>query len=450
MIQKKTLLFLILFSLIFLNLALLIFLRVSPLNSFCDIDSKAYIEKATILSERNSLAPEAHQGQLPYYTLGYPIIIGIIFKIFSSQIGWLILIQILLTLLSAFLIFVTARRLFNETVGTIAFALTCINVGFLTFSQFVLTESFLALFLILFFERFTAYLYNNKLQYLCSAGLFLGLSVIIKPAALYYPILLLPLIYYITPIDKKFRYATFFLAFFIVPILSYMLHNKVVFDQFKISNLDSVNIYFWFYPNVLAQEHGTSSDIERLRLQFIAGQDNYNIRAVKEMFKRDLIKKPILFVRVWLKNVTKTFLGLFTTNLKVLVEPNVKGGDISFFKTKGNLIQRAWFYIESGATSNWLKAVGWYEAIWTILRYIFCFFALLTIFYLRRYTLLYFINSYIFYFSIITGHDGCSRFRMMFEFVLIILTAFGIWLFFTKGKAQAKDKYESLCDTCGR
>ena len=55
-----------------------------------------------------------------------------------------------------------------------------------------------------------------------------------------------------------------------------MLHNKVVFDQFKIANLDSVNVYFWFYPNVLAQEHGTSSDIERLKLQFIAGPDNSN------------------------------------------------------------------------------------------------------------------------------------------------------------------------------
>ena len=131
------------------------------------------------------------------------MIMGIIFKIFSPQIEWIILIQILLTLLSAFLIFVTARRLFNETVGLIAFALTCINVGFLTFSQFILTESFLALFLILFFERFTAYLYDNNRKNLGHAAIALGLSVLIKPAALYYPILLLPLIYYTAPIRKN-------------------------------------------------------------------------------------------------------------------------------------------------------------------------------------------------------------------------------------------------------
>jgi 4-amino-4-deoxy-L-arabinose transferase-like glycosyltransferase len=418
-----------------LNLALVIFLQISKLNPYCDIDSKAYIEKATLLYKENSFTPTPLQSQLPYYALGYPMIMGIIFKIFSPEIEWIILIQILLTLLSAFLIFVTVRRLFNETVGLIAFALTCINVGFLTFSQFILTESFLALFLILFFERFTAYLCTNNRQNLCQAAFALGLSVLIKPAALYYPILLLPLIYYTAPIKKKLNFVAFFLLLFATPILPYMLHNKVVFDQFKIANLDSVNIYFWFYPNVLAQEHGTSSDIERLKLQFIAGTDisspnNSGLATVQEMFRHDLMQKPFLFAYVWLKNVMKTFLGLFTTNLKVLVEPAVKGGDISFFKAKGTLIEKAWLYIESGATSNWIKAIGLYEAIWSIVRCILCFLALLTIFNSRRYALLYFISSYIFYFSIITGHDGCARFRMMFEFVLIILASFGLWLFF--------------------
>ncbi len=441
MIKRKTALFLILFSVIFLNLALILFLQVSQLTPFCDIDSKAYIEKATLLYKENSFAPTPQmQNQFPYYALGYPIIMGIIFKIFSPQTEWIILIQILLTLLSALLIFVTARRIFNETVGLIAFALTCINVGFLTFSQFILTESFLAFFLILFFERFTAYLYTNNRKNLGQAAMALGLSILIKPAALYYPILLLPLIYYTAPSSKKLIFMLFFSLLFAAPILPYMLHNKATFNQFKIANLDSVNVYFWFYPNVLAQEHGTTSDIERLKLRFIAGPDNCNLEVIKETFKHDLKQKPLLFAYVWIKNVFKTLVGLFTTNLKVLVEPAVKGGDISFFKIKGKLLERTWLYIESGATSTWLKAVGLYETIWSLIRYILCFFALLIIFNNRRYTLLYFIGSYIFYFSIITGHDGCARFRMMFEFVLIILASLSLWLLFAKKKPNgAKD-----------
>lgn len=431
MINKKTLLLLILFSAIFLNLSLILFLQIPTTNFHCDIDSKAYIEKATFLYEKNTLAPIPTQTQFPYYTLGYPIIMGIIFKIFSPQIEWVIFIQILLTLLSAALVFITARRLFNEPIGLIAFALTCINIGFLTFSQFVLTESFLALFLIVFFERFTAYLYDKNFQGLSGSAIALGISVLIKPAALYYPILLLPLIYYTAPADKKLNLSSSFLLLFAAPIFTYMLHNKIVFDQFKIGNLDSVNIYFWFYPNVLAQKYGTSSDTERLKLQLIAGHNNSNIEFIKLMFKKDFIENPTLFFYVWIKNVIKTFFGLFTTNLKVLVEPNVHGGDISFFKIHGSIFQKALFYIQSGASSNWLKSIGFYEAIWSIIRYILCIFALITILINKRYTLLYFIGSYIFYFSIITGHDGCARFRMMFEFVLIILAAVGLWLLFT-------------------
>lgn len=432
MINKKTFLLLILFSVIFLNLSLILFLQLPATNFHSDVDSKAYIDRATFLYETNSLAPTPLESQLPYYSLGYPIIMGIIFKIFSPQIEWVIFIQILLTLLAAFLIFITAKRLFNETVGIIAFALTCINVGFLTFSQFILTESFLALFLIIFFERFTAYLYDKNLNSLGLSAIALGLSVLIKPAALYYPILLLPLIYYSAPSDKKLKVSSSFLLLFAAPIFAYMLHNKIVFDQFKIGNLDSVNVYFWFYPNVLAEKYGTSSDTERLKLQFIAGHDNFNIEYIKLMFKKDLLENPSLFAYIWIKNVIKTFLGLFTTNLKVLVEPNVHGGDISFFKMHGTVFQKALLYIESGASSKWLKSIGFYEAIWSIIRYLLCCLALITIFTNKRYLILYFISSYIFYFSIITGHDGCARFRMMFEFVLIILASFGLWLLFEK------------------
>jgi hypothetical protein len=38
--------------------------------------------------------------------------------------------------------------------------------------------------------------------------------------------------------------------------------------------------------------------------------------------------------------------------------------------------------------------------------------------------------SYAGYFLIITGHDGCARFRMMIEWNLLALTAFGIAILF--------------------
>jgi hypothetical protein len=44
--------------------------------------------------------------------------------------------------------------------------------------------------------------------------------------------------------------------------------------------------------------------------------------------------------------------------------------------------------------------------------------------------------AYLAYFSLITGHDGCARFRMLFEFVLIVLAALGVWALTTQAQGR--------------
>jgi len=470
---NKTISILALFAFIFLNLSILIYSQVAPIKMHCDVDSSAYLERAEILYKNGTLAPTPAYENLTYYTLGYPVFMALVYKLVGESVDFVILAQILLVLLTAFLIFVTARRLFNETVGIIAFALTCLNLGFLVFAQFILTEILLAVLLIAFVERFSAYLSesirmgtqtpvrlepahpelvegvegSNRTETLYTSALFLGLSVLVKPAALYFPIFILPMLYFLNKnsIHKSKILITFTTAF-LLPILGYMIHNKIVFDEFKISKLESQNIYFWFYPNVLAFVHGSTSDAERAKLQLISGSDNARIDIVKDMFWKDFWHYPFaLYPYVWGKNVVKTFLGLFTTNLKVLVEPNVHGGDVSFFRMPGTGLQKALSYIQAGTTSEWVKLVGLLEAIWSLLRYFLCFIALLWLLHKKRWDLLYFFTSFIFYFSIITGHDGCARFRMMFEFVLIILAALGLWIIMRK---KESNEQHTFCNSC--
>ncbi|KKQ33595.1 MAG: hypothetical protein US49_C0001G0275 [candidate division TM6 bacterium GW2011_GWF2_37_49] len=442
MVSSKTLSFLVLFSFIFLNLSILLYLQVDPLKYHSDVDSSAYLGKSELLYKSGTFAPTPAFENMPYFVLGYPMFMAIIYKITSDSIDFLIWAQILLVLLSAFLIFLTSRRLFNEAVGIIAFALTCINLGFLVFAQFVLTETLLSFLFIAFIERFSLYLTEKNTSALYWSGLILGLSVCVKPAALYYPLLLLPLLYILNKNNpQKTKFLTNFSIMFAIPIFFYMVHNKAAFNEFKISKLESQNIYFWFYPNVLAFVHGTTSNAERAKLQMIAGADYERIDVVKNMFWADLKAYPIgLFPYIWGKNVIKTFLGLYTSNLKVLVDPNVHGGDISFFNMQGTFLQKAWLYIQSGASYQWVKIVGLLEAIWSLLRYFLCLIALLWLFYKKRFDLLGLFLSFIFYFSIVTGHDGCARFRMMFEFILIILAALGLWLIIKRGKHNILDQ----------
>ena len=403
----------------------MLYQQVSLIKPHCDIDSQAYLENGLLFARNHSFALRA---DFPYYALGYPMIIGVLYNIFGEHLWSIILMQIIVALLCGFLIFFIARRLCNDFVALLSFAFFSVNLGFLVFAQFVLTELFLAFFLLLFCERFTAFLTYKKIKQLVLAGLCLGLSIIIKPAALYYFVLLVPLIFYIMPgkVIQKIKALICFACAFYIPVVGYMTHNYYTFDSFKLGNLSEINMLFWFFPHVLAEKNGTTTDSERCNLQLIAATDQHNER-VRELFWTHFKQTPQLFVFVWLKNVMKTLLGLFTTNLKVLVDHHVHGGDVSYFKMQGTFWQKIVGYVAGGTLLVWVKVVGFAEAMWSFMRYFLTFLGLIFLARERRFVLLYFFLSYLFYFSMITGHDGCARFRMLSEFQLIILAAVGIW-----------------------
>lgn len=423
---SNTYLWIFLFSCLFIGLNILLYLNTSPIKSHCDIDSSAYLENGLLFFKNSSFSA---RQTLPYYGLGYPLLIGFIYKLFGQSILAIIIVQVILALMSGLLIFSIAQKLFNTQVALISFIFFSINLGFLTFTQFILTEIFLTFWLILFFERFITFIKTRNISSVALAGFALGFSIIIKPAAIYYPLLLAFLLIFIItgPLKTKLKHILLFITCFCAPILGYKTHNYIVFNEFKTGALQEINMCYWLFPNILAEHNKTNSDIERQKLQ-----DMGSIQTVKTYFIEFTKAHPFLLIYVWAKNVLKTWLGLFSTNLKVLIDPQVHPGQISYFKMPGNIYQKAKAYITAGTDITWLKIVSFYEAIWSILRLFLAFIALFYLLIQKKYALLFLFISYLFYFSIITGHDGCARFRILFEFILLILAALGAYVIITK------------------
>ncbi|MBS1987805.1 glycosyltransferase family 39 protein [Candidatus Dependentiae bacterium] len=437
--MKKSIIFfwIIVGALFFCSASLFLYQHVAGADPHQDVDSKAYLANAQLFVQNNSFAwPDA--ARYPYYTLGYALILALLFKLFGLIYTWVIIIQVLLALIIALLLFDIGRKIANNTVGVIAYLLATVNLGFLIFAQFLLAELWLTFFLVLFFHRFVTYLGTQRLIILVQAGFILGISVLIKPAAFYFWPLLLPL--FLVGKNKSFKkffgITALWCAAFYLPIAGYMLHNKVTFGRWYVSALDHENTFYWFFPNVLAHKNGTDQNFEREQLRTLSELD------VHKKFILELCHAPRLFIGVWLKNVSKTWLGLFTTNLKVLVEPSVHGGDVSYFKTKGSVAQRVHAYITSGVTQSWVVVVGYLEIFWSLLRLLLCFIGMLWLIKNHRWNLLWLFTTYLAYFSLITGHDGCARFRMLFEFVLIVLASLGIWALTTKAQGRLASSSE--------
>lgn len=393
------------FPLIFCLFSCLLYTQTS---SHQDIDSKAYLSKGYLFYKTDKFAEPGEQQ--PYYALGYPFVIGLLYKLFTPDLRVIILFQLLLSLLSCLLIMRIARHFFGSRAGPIAGAFFSFNLGYLVFTQFVLTEIVLSFLLLLFFER----LIRGSLVL---SALALGTSIIIKPAALYFIFFICPFLFIFT---KKIKYPLLFALCFYLPVLGYMSYNKVMFNNFSIGSLDKVNFYYWYFAHVRAYEHGTNADIERTKLMQLQEHE------VTNLFWQELRQKPLLFARIWLTNVFKTFVGLYTTNLKLLVEPNVHGGQISFFKMQGNWLHKAYAYITAGATKQWVIIVGFLEAGWSLLRYLLCLLGLWFLLRRKEWGLLILSLIFLAYFALITGHDGCARFRMMFEWLTLVLAAGGL------------------------
>lgn len=393
-----------------------------------DIDSKAYLERADVMMHNGSFVK--HSGEsLPYYGLGYPLFLAFLFWLFGQSILVIIVAQILLALLALWLVMKLAGLWFGEKSIVPTGFLFLVSVGYITFVQFVLTEILLATLLLLFFYAFTQALSFGDRRYYVYAGIWLGLSILVKPAALIFSIVALASVFLLRrdTCKQKIKNGIIFLCMFLVPVFITITHNKIYFDTYALGNLAQVNLYYWFYPNVLAHINRTTSPYEQKKLIELS-EGRYACEKIAPLFSKTAREFPGALVFVWLKNVCKTMLGLYTTNVKVLVEPHVMGGDISFFKMQGSFLQKTWGYITAGATKIWVKCVGSFEMVFNVIRYFLCVLGLLVLCRKKRYDIVWFSILFLGYFFMITGHDGCSRFRMMVEFLLILLAAGGVTL----------------------
>ncbi len=411
--------------LVFLLLSLWLYLHVGGVRPHCDVDSMAYVERAAFLTTTgtfcNPLAPA-----LPYYGLGYPLFLATINYFFGTSFVWIVLAQLLLTLLNFFIICHIATMLFGTNTRYIAFILATTSFGYLIFAQFILTELLLATLLT---ASFYFLLQPQRLSSACYAGLLLGLSVLVKPVALYFTI---PLVVFWGALF--WRHALVFVLCFWLILGGLLLHNYYVFGAPRLGSLASINLCYWFYPYLLAHEKGTLVEYERAEL---CRRQPYVNQVMPELVAA-VKDRPLVAAWYWFFNMFKTAVGLYVTNLKVLMG-GVRGGDVSFFKQTGSIWQKMWGYITMGTTEAWVVGAAVSEAVLLAGRYMFVLLGLYRLVFVFKKTnnrieaykneyawQLYLCVAFLGYFLMVTGHDGCARFRMMIEFLLIVLAAGGL------------------------
>ncbi len=441
--MKKDSIVLIICALIFISCSIgLYFAAANHTTVHLDLDSPGYDRIGLNFAQHNQLINPERGYVIPVQTLGYPLFLGLIYKIFGHQYNWVIVIQVLLSLLAGLIIFVLAKQLFGEQVALVSTCLFSINLGFLIYSQFLLTEVLLATLLLAGIERFLAFCKTTNTIVLAQSGLLFGLSVAVKPVALFYILILL---FLLLVRFRNWRYLILFSSCFFVPVFGYMLHNKKMFDVFTVAPVMNENIYYYFLAKLIAQHDHISYQTALQKMNDVLDGKNHNDEErwvePKKIFYEFVFKSPFYVAYLWLFNVMKTFGGLYSSQMKLLINPELKGTETSFFQKSGSSRARLHAYLTDGIESSFLCIIAYWQFIWMMLQQVLLAMSFFVIFKSREYFLISFFVLTIGYFAFITGHDGCARYRMMFEGLYIILAAYGlviIWYWLKNRKIVPK------------
>jgi hypothetical protein len=404
----------------------------APREGHYEVDSVAY-ERVAHEFVRTGAVQEP-DGTCPIHTQGYHFFLGMLYVFLGNDLWIVLAVQVLLALLSIFSLAQTALLLCGHLCARIVFVLALMDGAFFVYPQFILADTLLLFLVTLFFERCARFYRTKKRSYLMQAGFILGLSVIVKPTALFFPLGLAVCFFVLSrfvPLSVGWADYAYFCAAFYAPVFLYILRNGLMFGQYKLSFLMEGGLYHWFHAVILAQLQGQSvlKVLSELGTQgdtrYSTFQPEYWV-PLKAAFSTTCFAHPFIVIKMYLQNISKTFFGLYSVQLQLLFDSNMRGNIIPFHEIEGGLLGQLYSYFTWAFRNPFVGSLMLFEAGMNGFKWVLGGWAVKEWYHKGSYELLTFFLCVIGCFSAVTGFYGAGRYRILFEPLLLILAAQGI------------------------
>ncbi|MER3414808.1 MAG: hypothetical protein C4297_01150 [Gemmataceae bacterium] len=170
----------------------------------------------------------------------YPAFLAAIYRLFPSDrfmaLSVARLLQGLLSLATAGIVFSLARRLFDDSAARVGAAIVCFYPSLLFYNQFVLTEVLFTLLLCSFVWATVIALQERSLVWLATGAFFLGLAALTRSVVYLFPLLLAPFIAaaWTGPIRERLLAGALALAVSIAPMVPWSIRNTQLHGTFLV------------------------------------------------------------------------------------------------------------------------------------------------------------------------------------------------------------------------
>lgn len=248
----------------------------------------------------------------------YPLFICLLKKTFLGFYG-IIIFQIIISSAICSLTSLFTEQIFNKRAGIIAGFFLAFDFPSIFFANTIMTETLFAILLLISFYFFISFLKNQKHQSLILSAIFLGLSILCRPIAVYLPIIFSGTILFFTyPVrisspgnSMEFRFQklkksfTFLLISYLV-IAPWLIRNYRTFGSPFLSTISETNMLLYTDATIRAENENKSIfQIQNEYKEFSAKNFNWNnpeeiirfSKYCKEESVRVILENPITFFK---------------------------------------------------------------------------------------------------------------------------------------------------------
>ena len=409
-------------------------------------DSGEYISLANGLLQHGSFCHIDKPGDPNVMRMpGYPVFLSSVLWLFHGSLLAAVIIQIVLDSLSCVLISYLGE-LIQKNVGFLCGILATVNMGMITYSHFILTDSlfiFVLVVLLIFLFRF---MQESTWRIAAILAFTMGLAVYVRSVALYLPVIILIFLFLYLIIEKGFTLLKtagriLFIALIFVSLLSpWYVRNHIHYGRFQLMAQSGAHMlkyvvpFIWQYSKAISfmegmkrTEEAFSEEIEKqgIDLKKISPFERSDLQVELAI---DFIKKePVsAIMKAFVFGMAKNVFAPAIIDLSYLLK--VKRPH--FFNTKGNtFIERTRNFIRN-MEGFFSFAVMGSMGIMIVVRTLQLWGFISLVHRRTWHGLCLFLT--ILYFLLVSGPVGYAKYRLPFEPLLVVLLGIGINLLYVK------------------
>lgn len=389
-------------------------------------DAKGYILLADNIRTQHIFSVATTSPFYPesFRAPGYPFFLAILYGVTGSWVGTLLL-QVLLLSIAPLLLYVLLRSYHERAAfwGSIIFAVEPLR---LFYSASLLSDALftvLLLITLLFLERG-----RNSLSHVALAGILLGASILVRPIAMFLPILFIGYLLWFAPSFKRGAVLACVLCVTILlVVLPWSLRNHKLFDSYNISSVGAVNLMLYNAPEFLKFNPTTEGKATYDR--FMAEQETLSreqglslerapmfTTGFREVIKGEefsyaffhLFKTVPFFLSDGLRDMVRLF------GIDVGAMPNIT---TDFLEGR---VGTVFFYVLGGGIAVWLFLLG--VIFWGVVTLLSCWLVIQSL-RGRADGVWMFFAIIVLYFALLTGPVSNARYRLPVEGFLIVSAA---------------------------